>query len=70
MAGDTITDFRPEADAIVLWGSTINGEFVGYAGFDALSLTAAGSDTILDLSAHGGGQVRLKGVAPADLSAE
>ena len=67
---DKITDFKPGKDVIVLWGSTINGTFVGYTGFDALSLTAAGRDTVLDLSAHGGGQIRLKGIAPEDLSAD
>ena len=72
---DRITDFKPGTDAIILWGSMINGEFIGYTGFDALSLTLvrvgkARNDTILDLSAHGGGQIRLEGIDPADLSAD
>ena len=47
----------------MLWGEV-------FTGFNALSLTASGSDTILDLSTHGGGQIRLKGIAPEDLSAD
>lgn len=65
---DKIVDFKPGVDFVELMGKTVNGVFIGFTGFDALSLTASGSDTILDLSAHGGGQVRLKGIAPADLS--
>ena len=65
---DKIVDFKPGVDLIELMGKTVNGVFIGFTGFDALSLTASGSDTILDLSSHGGGQVRLKGVAPTDLS--
>ena len=67
---DEITDFKPGTDFIWLWRATVNGEFIGFTGFDALPLTSAEGDTILDLSTHGGGQVRLKGIAPADLSAD
>ena len=65
---DKIVDFKLGVDFVELMGKTVNGEFIGFTGFDALSLTASGSDTILDLSTHGGGQVRLKGIAPSDLT--
>ena len=69
---DKITDFEPGADLIALPGRTVNGVPVGYTGFDALSLSTSrsGDDTILDLSEQGGGRIRLKGIVPADLSAE
>ena len=61
---DTITDFTPgEGDQIDL------SAFADLGGFASLTLTADGSDTVLDLSAHGGGTVRLQGVAAADLLA-
>ena len=61
---DTITDFTPEeGDRIDL------SAFAGLKGFASLKLTADGSATILDLRAHGGGTVRLLGVAVADLLA-
>ena len=61
---DTITDFTiSEADRIDL------SAFAGITGFAGLTLTADGDDTVLDLSAHGGGTVRLEGVAVADLAA-
>ncbi len=61
---DTITDFTPEeGDRIDL------SAFAGLEGFASLTLTADGSATILDLRAHGGGTVRLLGVAVADLLA-
>ena len=60
---DTITDFTPGADRIDL------SAFADLGGLASLTLTAAGSDTVLDLSAHGGGTVRLKGIAVADLLA-
>ena len=62
---DTITDFTiGEADQIDL------SAFAGLDGFASLTLTADGIDTVLDLRAHGGGTVRLSGVAVADLAAE
>lgn len=77
---DEITDFKPGEDVIMLRGGTVNqvgGEvFIGFTGFDRAgnpvdsALSASGSDTILDLSTHGGGQIRLKGIAPEDLSAD
>ena len=61
---DTITDFTPEeGDRIDL------SAFAGLEGFASLTLTSDGSATILDLRAHGGGTVRLLGVAVADLLA-
>ena len=60
---DTITDFTPGADRIDL------SAFADLGGLASLTLTAAGSDTVLDLSAHGGGTVRLQGIAAADLLA-
>ena len=62
---DTITDFSPEeADLIDLRALS------GITGFAALTLTADNDDTLLDLSAHGGGTVRLEDIAVADLAAE
>ena len=61
---DTITDFTPdEGDQIDL------SAFAGLGGFASLTLTEDGSDTVLDLRAHGGGTVRLQGIAAADLLA-
>ena len=60
---DTITDFSPEeADLIDL--SALSG-ITGFA-----ALTADDTDTLLDLSSHGGGTVRLEDIAAADLAAE
>ena len=62
---DTITDFSPEeVDLIDL------SALSGITGFAALVLTAEDTDTLLDLSAHGGGTVRLEDIAVADLEAE
>ena len=59
---DTITDFTPEeGDRIDL------SAFADLEGFASLTLTEDGSDTVLDLRAHGGGTVRLEGIAAADL---
>ena len=61
---DTITDFFPEeGDRIDL------SAFADLIGLASLTLTAEGTDTVLDLSAHGGGTVRLQGIAAADLLA-
>ena len=61
---DTITDFFPEeGDRIDL------SAFAGLEGFASLTLTSDGSATILDLRAHGGGTVRLEGIAVTDLLA-
>ena len=61
---DTITDFTPEEDDQIDLSV-----FAGLSGFTALSLSADGSATVLDLSAHGGGTIRLKDIAVADLAA-
>ena len=61
---DTITDFAPEEDDQI----DLNA-FSGLSGFAALSLSADGSATVLDLSAHGGGTIRLEDIAVADLAA-
>ena len=61
---DTITDFFPEeGDQIDL------SAFADLDGFASLTLTADDSATVLDLRAHGGGTVRLQGIAAADLLA-
>ena len=61
---DTITDFTPEeGDQIDL------SAFADLGGFASLTLTADGTATLLDLRAHGGGTVRLQGIAAADLLA-
>ena len=61
---DTITDFTPEEDDQIDLSA-----FAGLSGFTALSLSADGSATVLDLSAHGGGTIRLEDIAVADLAA-
>ena len=62
---DTITDFTPEeGDRIDL------SAFADLAGFASLTLAADDSATVLDLRAHGGGTVRLQGIAAADLAGE
>ena len=61
---DTITDFDPNEDIIRLT------ELTGITGFDSLSISADGDDTVIDLTAHGGGTVRLEGVAVDALDAE
>ena len=61
---DAITDFTPEeGDRIDL------SAFAGLGGFASLTLAADGIDTVLNLRAHGGGTVRLQGIAAADLLA-
>ena len=62
---DTISDFSPEEEDLIDLTA-----FSTLTGFAALTLTADGADTVLDLSAHQGGTVRLEGIAPADLEAE
>ena len=41
----------------------------GIAGFEDLTITAAGDDALIDLTAHGGGAIRLQDVAASDLDA-
>ena len=61
---DTVKDFADGEDAIDLSGFTV------ISGFEDLSITADGSDAVIDLSAHGGGSIRLESVDVADLDAE
>ena len=62
---DTITDFLPEeADQLDLLA------FPAPHAVTALPLTADGTATMVDLSAYGGGTIRLEGVVVADLAAE
>ena len=62
---DTITDFLPvEADQLDLLA------FPAPSAVTALPLTADGTGTMVDLSAYGGGTIRLEGVAVTDLAAE
>ena len=62
---DTITDFLPvEADQLDLLA------FPAPSDFTTLPLTADGTATMVDLSAYGGGTIRLEGVAVSDLAAE
>ena len=62
---DTITDFSPEeADQIDLLA------FPAPSDFTALTLTADGTATVVDLSAYDGGTVRLEEMAVSDLAAE
>ncbi len=62
---DTITDFLPEeADQLDLLA------FPAPHAVTALPLTADGTATMVDLSAYGGGTIRLEGVAVTDLAAE
>ena len=59
---DTIEDFAIGQDVIDL------SQLSGVSGFGDLSITADGDDAVIDLSAYGGGTIRLEGVNPADLS--
>ena len=61
---DTITDFNPDEDIIRLT------ELTGITGFDSLSISADGDDAVIDLTAHGGGTIRLEGVARDALNVE
>ena len=61
---DTITDFTDGEDTIDL------SAFAGIASFSDLKPMQDGSDTVIDLSAHGGGTVTLQGVSPGYLDAD
>ena len=61
---DTITDFADGEDTIDL------SAFAGITSFSDLTATQDGSDTVIDLSAHGGGTVTLQGVSPSDLDVD
>ena len=60
---DTIEDFTDGADLIDLTAIS------GIAGFEDLTITAAGGDALIDLTAHGGGTIRLQDVDTSDLDA-
>ena len=61
---DTIEDFTDGEDNIDLT------TFTGVTGFADLTITADGDDAEIDLSAHGGGTLRLENVNVSDLDAE
>ena len=60
---DTIKDFTDGEDAIDLTAIT------GISGFEDLTITADGSNAVIDLSAHGGGTITLENFDTADLDA-
>ena len=60
---DTITDFGDRGDLIDLTAIT------DITGIDDLTITADGTTAVIDLTAHGGGTIRLENVAVADLDA-
>ncbi len=61
---DTITDFTSGEDTIDLRG------FPDVSGFDDLTLTQDGDDVVIDLTAHGGGTIRLESVSLDDITGE
>ena len=58
---DTITDFTDGEDTIDL------SAFTGITGFGDLTATQDGANTVIDLSAYGGGSITLQGVTSTDL---
>ena len=60
---DTITDFTDGGDLIDLTA------IAGISGFEDLTITADGDDAVIDLTAHGGGTIRLENFAVSDLDA-
>ena len=61
---DTVMDFADGEDLIDL------AQLSGIAGFDDVTITADGNDAVIDLTAHGGGTIRLEDFDVADLDAE
>ena len=61
---DTIRDFTDGEDAIDLT------MIAGISGFEDLTITADGSAAVIDLTAHGGGTIRLESFAASNLDAE
>ena len=61
---DTITDFTDGEDAIDLTAIT------GITGFEDLTISADGTDAVIDLTSQGGGTIRLEGFDVADLDAD
>ena len=60
---DRITDFTDGEDVIDL------SQISGVTGFDDLTITQDGDDTVIDLSAHDGGTIRLENFDVDDLDA-
>ena len=60
---DTITDFTNGEDLIDL------REFTQITGFSDLTINSDGDDSVIDLTSHNGGSVRLQGVSISDLDA-
>ena len=60
---DTITDFTDGGDLIDLTA------IAGISGFEDLTITADGSAAVIDLTAHGGGTIRLDHTDVGDLDA-
>ena len=60
---DTVLDFTVDDDTIDL------SAFTGITAFSDLSITAAGTTAVIDLSSHGGGTIRLENVTDTDLDA-
>ena len=61
---DTIKDFTDGDDLIDLT------QITGITGFDALTINADGSDAVIDLTAHGGGTIRLENFSVDNLDAD
>ena len=61
---DTITDFTDGEDAIDLTAIT------GITGFGDLTISADGTDAVIDLTSQGGGTIRLEGFDVNDLDAD
>ena len=61
---DTIKDFTDGEDLIDL------SAFVGITSFDDLTITQDGENTVIDLTAHGGGKITLEGVTASDLDGD
>ena len=60
---DTITDFADGEDLIDL------SAFSAISGVSDLTITQDGDDTVIDLSAHGGGEITLEDFTSTDLDA-
>ena len=61
---DTIRDFADGEDLIDLT------QVSGISGFDDLSITVDGTTAVIDLTAHGGGTIRLDNISVDDLDAD
>ena len=61
---DTITDFAPGEDCIDL------STFTDIQSFDDLDMSLNNRSTVIDLTEHGGGTIKLQGVSPNELDAD